>query len=332
MNDKRTSHFIQTPIQPSCSQPHFDFALEEHTHERAKKVSKDSFTICVITDTQYFCYGEHEPGKPMGELFERQTNWMVRNKDRWNILFVIHVGDCVDKGYEESQWELATKSMRILDNNIPYVVCIGNHDFNDCKSENPVNPSSFLNAFGPQNFCNFSWYKGASDNQLNSYQIVPMNICGRPDNSILILNVEFNFYSLECIPWITNVLNQFNKKLPIIICTHWWVTPPKIKSQPTDTPRTRYQNLILSYDSVFLITCGHKRGATHDIILNHYGNEVIELMRDENDASFPMITVDTSLGAIFTSTYNVLHQLHKTGVAHEWDHQMSGDWKTRFGW
>lgn len=195
MADRRTSHFIQAPIEPSCSQPHYDFAEPDHTHERAKKVSPTSFTICIITDTQYFCYGEHEPGKPMAELFERQTGWMVRNKDRWNIIFVLHVGDCVDKGFDENQWELAKKSMNVLEGSIPYVVCIGNHDFNDCKAENPMNPAFFLKTFGPDHFLHHDWYKGHSENKLNSYQIVPMDICGRPNNYLLILNVEYNFFS-----------------------------------------------------------------------------------------------------------------------------------------
>jgi len=327
----RTSHpTIQAPISPEKSQPHFDFAHEHH--DRHKKVNETTFSICLITDTQYFIRGEHEPGKPMIELFERQTQWMVRHIEKWNIIHVIHVGDCVKKGYLPNEWELVMKCMNVLHGQVPYVVCIGNHDFNDCEDPTPVDPTFFLQNFGPQKFKDFDWYKGYSPNKLNSYQILPLTLCNHTEKSILCINAEYDFYSPDCIEWVENVLKIFNGKLPIVICSHWWVTPPKDKVQPSVTPRTRYLDLFLSFDSIFLVVCGHKRGAVHDITLNKYGNEVIELMRDELDASFPIISFDMSSGTIIMSTYNVLHQRHKVGVAHEWEHKLKDGWETRFGW
>ena len=44
-----------------------------------------NFSIVVLPDTQF--YSESYPG-----IFTNQTQWIVDNKDRLNIKFVIHVG------------------------------------------------------------------------------------------------------------------------------------------------------------------------------------------------------------------------------------------------
>src|SRR5205085_2879552 len=45
-----------------------------------------SWTLVVLPDTQI--YSESYP-----ELFKDQTRWIVANKDRYNIKYVLHLGD-----------------------------------------------------------------------------------------------------------------------------------------------------------------------------------------------------------------------------------------------
>ena len=57
------------------------------------------------------------------------TQWIVDNKEKQNIQYVMHTGDIVDSMDRESEWVNADKSMKILeDANIPYGVLAGNHD------------------------------------------------------------------------------------------------------------------------------------------------------------------------------------------------------------
>ena len=49
------------------------------------------FTIVVLPDTQHYV----DAGRPH---FRAQTDWIVRNKDPMNVVYVAHVGDCVENG------------------------------------------------------------------------------------------------------------------------------------------------------------------------------------------------------------------------------------------
>src|SRR5690606_35493999 len=63
----------------------------------------------------------------------------------------LHVGDIVDAN-NETQWERAKESMKVLDGKVPYVLAVGNHDL----GKNSSDRSTMLND-----------YFEISDNRLN---------------------------------------------------------------------------------------------------------------------------------------------------------------------
>ncbi|AWI13483.1 hypothetical protein CQJ30_15800 [Caldibacillus thermoamylovorans] len=55
--------------------------------------------------------------------------WIAENRDALNIEYVFHTGDLVDEYDDMAQWDVADRSMKVLDEaNIPYGVLAGNHD------------------------------------------------------------------------------------------------------------------------------------------------------------------------------------------------------------
>jgi hypothetical protein len=80
-----------------------------------------SWTLVVLPDTQF--YSESYP-----ELFKDQTRWIVANKDRYNIKYVLHLGDIVNVPTATSQWINSKAAMSILDGQVPYALTTGNHD------------------------------------------------------------------------------------------------------------------------------------------------------------------------------------------------------------
>ena len=80
----------------------------------------EPFTIGVLPDTQI--YAESYP-----EIFTSQTQWVVDNKDRLNIAFVLHEGD-ITNGNVDYHWRNASDSMGVLDGAVPYAIVMGNHD------------------------------------------------------------------------------------------------------------------------------------------------------------------------------------------------------------
>jgi predicted phosphodiesterase len=81
-----------------------------------------TWTLAVLPDTQY--YSEKYP-----DVFARQTEWIVANRERQNIRFVAHEGDLVNNPTVTSQWENAQKAMKVLvEGGVPFSVVLGNHD------------------------------------------------------------------------------------------------------------------------------------------------------------------------------------------------------------
>lgn len=81
-----------------------------------------SWTLAVLPDTQY--YSQKYP-----DVFVRQTEWIVANRQTHQIRFVAHEGDLVNNPKETRQWENAQKAMKVLaDAGVLFSVVLGNHD------------------------------------------------------------------------------------------------------------------------------------------------------------------------------------------------------------
>lgn len=81
----------------------------------------DAWTLAVLPDTQY--YASNYP-----EIFDLQTRWLVEHETELNIRYAVHEGDIVDVD-NATQWQNASRSMRLLDGRLPYSVLPGNHDY-----------------------------------------------------------------------------------------------------------------------------------------------------------------------------------------------------------
>jgi hypothetical protein len=81
-----------------------------------------SWTIAVLPDTQIYTTGN------LGHHFLNQTRWIAENAKKFNIAYVLHLGDIVNNNFLE-QWELARQAISSLDGVVPYVLTTGNHDY-----------------------------------------------------------------------------------------------------------------------------------------------------------------------------------------------------------
>ncbi len=80
-----------------------------------------SWTLAVLPDTQI--YSLHHPG-----LFYAQTGWIVKNRDRLAIEYVVQLGDTVHTNTHR-EWRNARDAMSLLDGEVPYAIAPGNHDY-----------------------------------------------------------------------------------------------------------------------------------------------------------------------------------------------------------
>ena len=216
----------------------------------------ENFTVVVLPDTQYY---------PLSfpDIFENQTQWIVDNVKKMNIVFVTHLGDIVDYSSLE-QWENANRSISKLDGKVPWALLPGNHDFIDLASYNKY--------FGYERFAHKSWYGGAFQNvNTNSYQLFSAG------------GGDYLFFHLQYIPdndtlaWASGVIDSY-PNMKVIISTHSYIATNSTRR--SNTGERIWSNLVSPHaDQVFLVLCGHNFEESKRIDVVD-GNVVYQLLSD----------------------------------------------------
>ncbi len=131
------------------------FDVQRPTSPIMENISKSHFTVIVVPDPQ-----EYSRNRP--DIFMNQTRWIKENVGTLNIKFVVQVGDLVDSGKSVTQWNVASRSMGLLDGAVPYLVTMGDHDYDSGPTYAPgMRLSTMYNTyFGYDRFNKYSWFGG----------------------------------------------------------------------------------------------------------------------------------------------------------------------------
>ena len=224
----------------------------------------DAFTIVAIPDTQK--YVDHSNPKPW--IFTNQTQWIVDNKDLYNIEFVTHLGDIVQNaGTYSDEWVRANTSMMVLyDNNIPYGFLAGNHDDGNWIGDD-------YQAFDPDFLDGEDYWGGSRDEGQSNYQL--LNINGM---DFIFLNIMFEASS-TVLNWADGILDSYPNHR-CIISTHENVEENGNYQNPTWSNNLN-STVIAPHDNVFMVINGHRRfGETAYTWRNFSGSHVFEVMWD----------------------------------------------------
>ncbi|MES2470917.1 MAG: metallophosphoesterase [Patescibacteria group bacterium] len=160
-----------------------------------------AFTVIVLPDTQK--YSAEFP-----HIMCNQTEWIVANRERLNILFVSHMGDIVDDVEEEKQWKAASECMSRLDGKVPYGIIPGNHD-----QSSKVDFDMYNQYFPLSRFSTHPSYGGNYKENRNNYSIVTFE-----GKDFLFLNLEIEPTD-DVLDWAAEVTRK-NSSAYIIMTTH----------------------------------------------------------------------------------------------------------------
>ncbi len=161
-----------SPADGAASGPtvSLDLALEmsarapvDVTYHVREVSDADDFTIVVLPDTQIYTI----EGRNLEKYFTDQTQWVRDNRERYNIVGVLHNGDVINNEPQLYQWNVASAAMARLEkpepgwpDGMPYGVVVGNHD-NKLTGENTVlNTDKFNQFFGVDRYASRSYYGG----------------------------------------------------------------------------------------------------------------------------------------------------------------------------
>jgi hypothetical protein len=191
-----------------------------------------------ITDTQYL--SQNYP-----EEFDRACQWIVDNKEAYNIQMVVHTGDIVNNGTDLNQWANANHSMGILLNNeVPYCWDAGNHD-------------RISGSWAGKNFTAFNvtlmeskpyWEADCLDGKNTA---TSFNFSGE---AFMIVNIEYHA-NTTVVEWLTNILDT-HADAHVILATHAYLN--ESCGYGNDGWASGLKNNVLAnHSNVFMTLNGH---------------------------------------------------------------------------
>ncbi|MGG4491560.1 metallophosphoesterase [Metabacillus idriensis] len=215
-------------------------------------------TIVWLSDTQYYA-------KIYPEIMIKQIQWIIENRDKYNIRYVFHTGDLVDQPNDDVQWERTDQILKMLDmTRIPYGVLAGNHDL--VHTEQPY--KVFTDHFGYHRFIRQPFYGGSFENNRGHYDL--LTIHNQP-YIMIYMGWDVNRSGIR---WMNKVLKQYRQHTAIL-AFHDYLNYKDERSPAGDE---LYNKVVLKNPNVKMVLSGH-----------YYGTGFLETRISENQRVFQML-------------------------------------------
>lgn len=280
--------------------------------------ARKTFSIAIIPDTQY---NTKESQGGSNALFESQIDWIIENRQRENIVYVIHLGDITDDGDSApEQWKNASKVLYKLERpqddlpeGIPYGLAVGNHDQLPSQFAATGATSLFNKYFGVDHFKERSYYGGHFGYDNDSHY--DLFSAGGVDFIVIYIEYDaFDEQQEEMNTWAASLLEKHGDRKAIVV-THYAlflnpVAGTNLGGQaPFSKQAQRLYDKLKAYKNLFMMAGGHVgdngegyrqdtyNGSTVKSFLSDYqsrpmgGNGLMRLMTFDVDAD--MIQVRT---------------------------------------
>ncbi|MBR4868895.1 MAG: metallophosphoesterase [Clostridia bacterium] len=237
--------------------------------------SPGAYSLVVLPDVQ-------ELTAIYPEKLNGLMDWIVANKEKENIRFVIDVGDVTWNGhaYNHQEYQTAAKAFQKLRQaGVDYSVCYGNHDYTpgdgrDTRLFNQYFPWAILSSFNS--------YGGTKvpNNSENTYFC--FEVAG---NRYLVMSLEIS-PDPSTVAWAGQVIAQ-HPDYKAIIVTHQYLSNQYGQYAPTG--QNLWNDLVCRYANVIMVVCGHDRMGHDPGSLNYRadrgmnGNVVHQIMANSQD-------------------------------------------------
>jgi len=252
----------------------------------------EPFRIVVIPDSQW-------ASQKWPDLTKKMTTWIVANRDQQHIRYVLHVGDSVQEGGSEAEWQNIDGAMSQLDGKVPYIVAVGNHDYDRLKP--PKSTVMFNRTFPVERFKKMPGFGGNFPEGHNDNSFHTFDAGGK---KWLILCLNFMPSNAE-IAWGNTVVDT-HPDHQVILLTHSYLT----HTERDVAGKILWEQLVRRHPNVSMVFCGHL-STVHSRAEGDMGNTVCEMLFDwQNDVDpepngyFAIVTIDPAAGTITSRSYS----------------------------
>lgn len=223
------------------------------------QVNPPDYTVIVLPDpqneTQFF-----------PQVLNSQAQWIVNNRQALNIQMVLTEGDNINDGASTAQLQNIDAAFRLLDNaGMPYLLAIGNHDYNGFNPKASRNLSGFNQWFGPGRYSGKAFFAGnfPAGSNANSYAVVTIN-----GKQILFMTLEYRATSAS-LDWAESVLSANTDKEAIVVA-HSFVLKNGFREDQCDDQDMPAGNAtgqetwtrLRKHSNVIMVLSGHFTGGS----------------------------------------------------------------------
>jgi hypothetical protein len=214
------------------------------------------FTLIVLPDTQFY-------SRDLSPIFSAQTQWIVNNKASRNIVYVAHLGDCVENGNSfTAEWDHADAAMSLIENpdttgllhGIPYGIAVGNHDQTPGANPNGSSTQLYNTYFGTRRFSGRNYYGGHfgsnNDNHFSLFSASGLDF--------IVIYLEFDLGANPTVlAWADNLLKAHVNRRAIIV-SHYITEVGN--PAPFGAQGQAIYNALRGNANLFLMLSGHRHG------------------------------------------------------------------------
>ena len=214
----------------------------------------DSWTVVLIPDTQHYVSDDVNT-----KVLDKMMKWIAEEKENRNIKMVVHLGDMTDQNRQD-EWERIRHAYTYLDNEVPYLLCVGNHDQASYENESSINEFFTIG----DNECNQKVFGGSfeSDKLQNAYYIF-----NQSEKSYLFMALEYAPRD-EVIAWADGVIKDHPDHRVLMSIHQYMTETSRLVSEDgrPDPLSTRgegndkvgiFKRLAQPNPNVEFIVCGH---------------------------------------------------------------------------
>jgi hypothetical protein len=268
----------------------------------------DWFSIAVLPDTQ-------NEAQFAPDMMLRQTQWIAANRSSMRIQAVLGLGDIVNDGASDTQQANADRAIRVLGGaGIPYLLAIGNHDYDGGDPGAAKRLASGFNKWwGPARYANKSYYRGQHPAGSNENFYGLLSIYGK---QFLVMVLEY-VPRTESIDWATSIIKN-NPDKSVIVVTHSFLFNDGTRVDRCDTQDLNRDNdgdetwaRLKQYPNVIMVLNGHitTGQAAHRSDVGTNGNLVNQVYSDyqiENNGNgwLRIMTIHPDSNSIHVQTYS----------------------------
>ncbi len=264
-----------------------DFTSEHLSDNTTFDPANYDYTFAVIPDPQKV--NSLYPG-----YYSDITDWILNNKDAYNIKAAMNLGDITDGNYV-FEWIRAKEAYDKLTGVIPYTLSLGNHDYvsgqlkGSFAADEERITKTFNRFFKQEDYNKLESWGGAYDDSMdNTYQFVTV---GKTKYMLMALEYQPRY---EVLDWACEVVEK-HPECKVIVTTHSHLLQdgtrieesPYVFTNPENSanPQEVWDRLLKVYPNILMLICGHESTMQNVVVKNKgdNGNTVYEILIDNQD-------------------------------------------------